>query len=189
MNKRLLFIICLIFFSYTTMPVFAVSNFDENNYLLLQETNLKLKSNLSNDYNAYSYVLLNKYDKPVVIQNVYIWNNSNGKVAYLSTKQNSKELVNNVINQGKKYALPTFSLSLFGSVFAVPFVAVKNHIANNKMEKEANDFVILQKFPLELKPNQKLTMKTLALNKHHPSIRVVFVNPITDENMSLQLIK
>lgn len=188
--KKILSSICIIFFCITfCSAAFATVKEAENNYLIAQRETTELHSKLKNIYTGYEYTIKNIYTKPLQIQSINIWDNASGTVAYLSVKKSSKEAAFNTINKGAAYALPTLTLSLWGGLIASPFSAAKNSIANKNALKESEKYDKKPIEPFELKPNETYKFKTLALSKRAPSMRLIFQNPLTDENMNLEIIR
>lgn len=186
---KLIQIFMLICFGFNvSLPVFASQlTSDENNYLKVTLNDKKLHSRLAQKYDGYEYTIYNVYNEPVKIQSINIWNNANAAVAYLSVKKTGKETSNNVMSKGVKYALPTLSLSVFASGAAVPFCLLSNRTGNNNAQKEAANFDTKPKEAFVINPGEKRVIKTMAMKKHSPVFNMIFLNPITDENMDFKL--
>lgn len=161
--------------------------YDENNYIKVTLNEKKLHSRLAQKYDGYEYTIHNVYNEPVKIQSINIWNNANSAVAYLSVKQSGKEIANAVMKNGLKYALPTLSLSVLGSGVAIPFCVMCNHSGNNNAQKEAVKFDTKPKEAFVLQVGEKRIVKSMAMKKHSPVFTMIFLNPITDENMDFKL--
>lgn len=160
---------------------------DQNNYLKVTLNDKKLHSKLAKKYDGYEYTIHNVYNEPVKIQSITIWNNANAAVAYLSVKKTGKETANEVLSKGAKYVLPTLSLSLISSGIAVPFCVLGNRTINNNAQKEAENFDTKPKEAFIIEPGEKKVIKTMAMKKHSPVFNMIFLNPITDENMDFKL--
>ncbi len=188
--KKLLLSICILVLGFiVTLPSFANIKEEENNYLTAERESHQLHSRLKELYTGYEFTIKNIYSKPIKIQAINVWDNASGTVAYLSVKKSSKEAAFNTINKGATYALPTLTLSLWGGLIASPFSAAKNSIANKNALKESEKYDKKPIEPFELKPNETYKFKTLALSKRAPSMRLIFQNPLTDENMNLEIIR
>lgn len=173
---------------FISLGAFADSkdkNIDENDYLKIEKFSKPLKSRLSNVYDGYEYMIKNNYDKPVLIKRIDIWYNASGKVAYLSVKKSNKTAATETFSKGKKYASRTLGLSLIPYAFAVPFSAIMNDIGNANAEKEAEYFDKKQISDYIVNPKEKLVIKTMAMKRHSPVFKLIFVNPITDEKMEM----
>lgn len=160
---------------------------DQNNYLKVTLNDKKLHSKLANKYDGYEYTIYNVYNEPVKIQSITIWNNANAAVAYLSVRKTGKETANEVLSKGAKYALPTLSLSLISSGIVIPFCVLGNRTINNNAQKEAANFDTKPKEAFTIAPGEKKVIKTMAMKKHSPVFNMIFLNPITDENMDFKL--
>ena len=171
-----------------TLPAAASIEEEENNYLYAQRESIPLHSRLSDLYTGYEFTIKNIYSKPVTIKSINVWDNASAKVAYLSAQKSSKEAAVNTIKNAAAYTLPTLTLSLFCGIIAAPFSAAVNSIANKNALKESEKYDIPQIKQFELQPGKTYKFKTLALNKHTPSMRLIYVNPLTDENMNLEII-
>lgn len=173
-----------------SLPVWANSadkNFDENDYLQIEKTTKQLKSRLSSTYDGYEYLVKNVYAQPVIIKRIDIWYNATGKVAYLSVKKTNKTAAGETFAKGKKYAVRTLGLSLIPYAIAAPFSAICNDIGNSNAEKESEEYDKKQIVDYIIKPSEKLSIKTMAMKRHSPVFKLIFVNPITDENMEMFL--
>ena len=160
---------------------------EQNDYIKIEQTTRHLHSRLSKKYTGYDYTIKNIYKTPVTIQSVSVWDNANNKVAYLSVKRTGMRAATETMGVGIALALPTLCLSVVGAAVAVPFIIAGNQIGNVGANQEAHRYDKMQTEPVTLKPQEKIELKTMALHRHAPSMRIVFVNPLTDENMSLEL--
>ena len=188
MIKKLLTIlfICIIL----NLPASArvnETNHIENNYVKIEKKQICLKSRLSTVYNGYIYNITNISDNIILIKKIDIWSNASGKVAYLSVKKTNKTAASETFTKGKKYAVKTLGLALIAYGIASPFSAIANGIGNSNAENEANEFDKKNIIDYKLKSNETLTIKTMAMKRHSPVFKLIFVNPITDENMDLLL--
>lgn len=188
--KKILLPICIIILGASIItPAFAAVKEAENNYLIASRETKELHSKLNNSYKGYEYEIKNIYSKPIQIQAINVWDNASATVAYLSVKTSSKQAALDTISKGASYALPTLTLSFWGSLIASPFSAAKNSMSNKNALNEAEKYDKPQIEAFELKPDEKYKFKTLALGKRAPSMRIIFKNPITDENMNLEMIR
>ena len=187
-NKFAVF--CLLFLLFNTnLSVFAAVITEQNDYIKAQIESKDLHSRLSQTYTGYEGVIKNIYDKPVTIDNITVWDNANSTVAYLSVKRTAKDAANDVFSTGKNIALQTFGLSLIGSAVVSPFAMLSNRIGNNQAQKEAQKYDKIISAKTTIDPGKEITIRTMALKKYVPYIRITFVNPLTDENMVLELKK
>ena len=188
--KKVLSGLCVLFLCISFMlPAFATIKEEENNYLIAQRESRNLHSCLKEMYTGYEFTIKNIYSKPIQIQSINVWDNASATVAYLSIKKSSKEAAINTISKGASYALPTLTLSFWGGLIASPFSAAKTSLSNKNALKESEKFDKPDIKPFELKPNETYKFKTLALNKRAPSMRLVYKNPLTDENMNLEILR
>ena len=187
--KKIFSLVCLIslILNVFSVQVFSMTKSEENNYLKIERKSRHLHSRLSKKYTGYEYTIKNVYNEPVILENISIWDNASDKVAYLSVKRTGARAAAETIGAGVALALPTLTLSLIGSVVAVPFIIMSNAIGNVGAGQESRRFDKKCELPVEVKDNDSVTIKTMALHKHAPSIRVTFKNPITDESMNLEL--
>ncbi len=162
---------------------------EKNDYIEIQRETKTLKSRLSETYNGYEYIIKNIYDKPVTIQNISIFDNANSTVAYLSVKKTNKEVVKSAFSKGARYSIPTLTLSLIGVTLSAPFIVISNNLSNSNAQKEAKKYDIETTFPVVLESGEKLTIKTIALKRYYPFMRLLFLNPLTEENMTLEIRK
>lgn len=169
------------------MPVIAKTKTEENDYIKIHRTTRHLHSRLSKDYTGYDYTIKNIYKAPVTIQSVNIWDHASGKVAYLSVKRTGLRAAAETMGSGIALALPTLCLSVVGAAVAVPFILVGNQIGNIGANQEAKRYDKMQTEAITLNPKEEITIKTMALHRHAPSMRIVFINPLTDETMNLEL--
>jgi len=182
--KLNLFIFSLIF-SFFMFQAATFADTVENDYLKIEKNHKQLRSRLSTTYDGYVYTVKNIYEKPITIKYIDIWYNASGKVAYLSVKKTNKTAVRDIFDKGKKYGVRTIGLSYIPCLFVAPFAAISNDIGNTNAEKEAEDFDKKQVTNVTLKPTEKISIKTMAMRRHSPVFKLIFVNPITDENMDL----
>ena len=188
--KKLLFVLCAILLCASSiLSANCAVKEEENNYLIAQRESVNLHSRLKELYTGYEISIKNIYSKPVLIQSINVWDNASATVAYLSVKKSSKEAALNTISKGSSYALPTLTLSFWGALAVSPFSAAKNSLSNKKALKESEKFNKPEIKPFELKSGETYKFKTLALNKRAPSMRIIFKNPLTDENMNLEIIR
>lgn len=185
-NISILLVLFLLFNMFFA-PAYSAVKTEENNYLKIERKSKDLNSRLAEKYTGYEYTITNIYQEPVEIKSINVINNATGQIAYLSTKRTDSQAAKDMINKGKKYALPTLSLSLIGSVIAVPFAVLNNKIGDKGAQRESERFDIGTQKPETLKPGKKLTFSTMALKKYSPYMRLVFKNPITDEDMTMEL--
>lgn len=175
--------ICLI-----QLPVFATSEDSvENNYLKIDRTEKQLKSRLGNIYNGYEFTIQNLAQENITIKRTEFWYNANGTVAFLSVKKDNKTAASQTFEKGKKYASRTLGLSLILYGIAAPFSAIKNDIGNANAENEAKSFDLITLNNKTIEPNEKITIKTMAMKRHRPVFKLIFINPITDEYMNMIL--
>ena len=189
MKKIISAIILFVFCFFQHLPAFSLSKTEENNYLSLKRTSKHLHSRLSKEYTGYEYELKNIYDKPINIQSISVWNNASSQIAYLSVKRTGARAAAETLSTGVALALPTLTLSLIGSVIATPFIIVGNQIGNIGANKEAKRYDKRQNSAFTIQPKEEIVFKTMALHRHKPSVKVMFTNPITDENMTLDMQK
>lgn len=189
MKNIISFILCVFIFGNNFLPVWASSIVEENNYIKTERQTIKLHSKLNNLYTGYEFSIKNIYSEPVKITNIFIWDNASGKVAFLSVKKSSKKAAGEFITQGMEYAIPTLTLSFWGALFVSPFVALKNSFSNSQAKRESKKYNNLTFSNIQLKSGETYKIKTLALKKYNPLIRIMFINPITDEKMNIEIIK
>lgn len=189
MKKIVSGIVLFVFSFFQYLPAFSLSKTEENNYLSLKRTSRHLHSRLSKDYTGYEYKLKNVYDKPINVQSISVWDNASSKVAYLSVKRTGARAAAETLGTGVALALPTLTLSLIGSVIAVPFIIVSNQIGNIGANQEAKRYDKRQDSSFTINPKEEIVFKTMALRMHKPSVKIVFTNPITEENMTLDMQK
>jgi hypothetical protein len=181
-----LFVVLMLFYN-AFIPALCKTKSEQNDYIKIEQTTRHLHSRLSKKYTGYDYTIKNIYKTPVTIQSVSVWDNANNKVAYLSVKRTGMRAATETMGVGIALALPTLCLSVVGAAVAVPFIIAGNQIGNVGANQEAHRYDKMQTEPVTLKPQEKIELKTMALHRHAPSMRIVFVNPLTDENMSLEL--
>ena len=181
-----LFVVLMLFYN-AFIPALCKIKSEQNDYIKIEQTTRHLHSRLSKKYTGYDYTIKNIYKTPVTIQSVSVWDNANNKVAYLSVKRTGMRAAAETMGVGIALALPTLCLSVVGAAVAVPFIIAGNQIGNVGANQEAHRYDKMQTEPVTLKPQEKIELKTMALHRHAPSMRIVFVNPLTDENMSLEL--
>lgn len=160
---------------------------EENNYLRVQRVTEVLHSRLTEQYNGYVYEITNKYTMPITIQHVGLWGNASAKVAYLSVKRTGSEAIDESRAKARDIALQTLSLSLIGNLLATPFVVVSNNIGNNCANKEAEAYDKRPYNSFIMQPDEKIVIKTMAMKKRPPSMKVTYKNPITDDNMNIEI--
>ncbi len=187
MKKTTSMIITFLMFFNLSFPAFSMTKTEENDYIKIERKTRHLHSRLSKKYTGYEYTIKNVYKEPVLIENISIWDNASDKVAYLSVKRLGARASAETIAAGAALALPTLTLSLIGSIIAVPFIVVSNAAGNVGANQEAKRFDKQAELPAEIKTGNRLELKTMALHRHSPSMRVTFKNPITDESMNLEL--
>ena len=187
-NKVIAAILLLLFFNIYS-SAYAQTISDENDYIKAVMDSKELHSRLGEMYTGYDCVIKNVYNKPVTIQNITIWDNANSTVAYLSVKRTSEDTAKSTIAAGKPLALPTLGLSMLASTAAVPFTLIGNKIGNSNAQKEAKHYDKIMSAKTTLEPNEQVTIKTMALKKYIPYVRITFLNPLTEENMVLELKK
>lgn len=187
MKKILALFLMIIFLSLNIPCAMATTKTEENNYLKVERKTRHLHSRLSKKYTGYEYTVKNIYNEPVEVKGISVWDNASGKVAYLSVKRTGVRAAVETMGVGVALALPTLTLSLIGSVVAVPFIIVGNQIGNIGAKQESQRFDKITEESVKLKSNEEFTVKTMALHRHAPSMRIIFVNPITDETMNLEL--
>ncbi len=183
LSVMFIFILCI----NSILPVTAKTKTEENDYIKINRTTRHLHSRLSKDYSGYDYTIKNIYKTPVTIQSISIWDNASGKVAYLSVKRTGLRAAAETMGAGIGLALPTLCLSVVGAAVAVPFIIVGNQIGNIGANQESKRYDKMQTEQVTLNPHEEISLKTMALHRHAPSMRIVFINPITDENMDLEL--
>lgn len=187
MKKALISMFIFAVFLCNISTAIAEPKIESNNYITITREAKNLHSKLSEIYLGYEYKVKNIYNDPITIENIDIWNNANAQIAYLSVKKQNKEAAKQTLQRGLDYALPTLSTSIILSVFATPFTIVGNNCSNKNAQKEAQHY---QTNPIKnytLKPNQEITIRTMAIKKYAPLFRVIFKNPLTDEDMVLEM--
>lgn len=187
MKKIIILLSLFLFFCQCCLANNDIDNVAENNYLKITKEKKFLKSRLNTLYDGYEYCIKNITDGNVVIKRIDIWSNASAKVAYLSVKQTNKTAAAQTFEKGKKYAVRTLGLSLIAYGFASPFSAISNDIGNTNAEKEANFYDKQNIIDYKLKPNESIHIKTMAMKRHSPVFKLIFVNPITDDNMDILL--
>lgn len=188
--KKLLSLICLTVFALNSaMPAFCGTKTEENNYLKIKRTSKHLHSRLSKEYTGYEYEIKNIYNEPVTLETVSFWDDASGQVAYASVNHSAMTTARKTLGKGLEFAIPTLTISLIGSVVVLPFAIIGNHFGNSGAKKESQRFNKQNIQPTQLKPNEEIVLKTLALRNHKPSMRLGFKNPITDEIMFLEMQK
>lgn len=187
MKRFLTLLLTIILLSSNALCVLAATKTEENNYIKIERKTRHLHSRLSKKYAGYDYTIKNIYNEPVKIQGISVWDNAGSKVAYLSVKRTGMRAAAETVGAGAALALPTLTLSLIGSVVAVPFIIAGNQIGNIGANQESQRYDKIPSEPVELKSGEELTVKTMALHRHAPSMRIIFVNPVTDEDMNMEL--
>lgn len=187
-NKVIAIILLLLSFNIYS-SAFAQTISDENDYIKAVMESKELHSRLGEMYTGYECVIKNVYNKPVTIQNITVWDNANSTVAYLSVKRTAEDTAKATISSGKPLALPTLGLSMLAATAAVPFALLGNKVGNSNAQKEAKHYDKIISAKTTLEPNEQVTIKTMALKKYIPYVRITFLNPLTDENMLLELKK
>ncbi len=186
--KKIICLFCFVLtFLFVSNFVYAEPVVDENNYLRIQRVTERLHSRLAKQYNGYEYEITNKYTMPITIQHVSLWGNANAKVAYLSVKRTSSEAIDESRAKARDIALQTLSLSLVGNLLATPFIVVSNNIGNSSANKEAEAYDKRPYNSFIMQPDEKIIIKTMAMKKRPPSMKVTYKNPITDENMNIEI--
>lgn len=186
--KNVFFLFCLSIALFLSSSIaYSEPVVDENNYLRIQRVTEKLHSRLAEQYNGYEYEIINKYTMPITIQAVSLWGNASAKVAYLSVKRTSSEAIDESRAKARDVALQTLSLSLVGNLLATPFIVVSNNIGNSGANKEAEVYDQRPYNSFVMQPDEKIIIKTMAMKKRPPSMKVTYKNPITDENMCLEI--
>ena len=175
-----------LFFCFNTAAI-ASPKKESNNYFTIERESKNLHSKLSEIYTGYEYKIKNIYTEPVIIQNIDIWNNATAQVAFLSVKKPNSQAAKQTMQKGFEYALPTLTTSVIFSAIAVPFTVANNNLKNKGAQNEAQRFETKHIKNYTLKPNQELIIRTMAIKKYVPLLRVVFQNPLTDENMTLEM--
>lgn len=187
MKKILASLFLTIMFFNMSIPAFAKTKTEENNYIKIEQTTRHLHSRLSKKYTGYEYTIKNIYKDPVTIESISLWDDASGKVAYLSVKRTGLRAASETLGVGVALALPTLTVSLIASAVAVPFIIIGNQIGNIGANQEGKRFDKKVLKSVTLSPKEELKFKTLALHRHSPTLRVVFKNPLTEENMELDL--
>lgn len=187
MKKFLSLLLMVAFFSSNALSAISATKTEENNYIRAERKTRHLHSRLSKKYAGYEYTIKNIYNEPVTLKSIAVWDNANDKVAYLSVKRTGLKAAAETVGAGAAMALPTLGLSLIGSIVAVPFIIAGNQIGNIGANQEAQRYDKIPSEFVELKSGEEFTVKTMALHRHAPSMRIIFVNPITDETMNLEL--
>ena len=187
MKKLTSLLILSLIVIFNCIPAFCEVKPEENNYLKIELTQKKLHSRLAEQFDGHEYCVTNKYNEPVSIEKITLWDDANAKVAYLTVKKDGKEVAKETMNTGIKWALPTLSLSVIASAVTVPFKVWSNKIGNEQAEKEANKIGKKDLKQITLKPKEQLNFTTLTIKKHSPILILTFKNPITEENMEMHL--
>lgn len=187
MKKFFASIFVFLMFFNLSLPSIAKTKTEENNYIKVERTTRHLHSRLSKKYTGYEYKIKNIYKEPVTIESISVWDNASGKVAYLSVKRTGARAASETLGAGVALALPTLTISLILSVVAVPFILIGNQIGNVGANQEAHRFDKPENEAVTLDPNREIVFKTMALHRHAPSMRLIFKNPLTEENMELEL--
>lgn len=162
------------------------TNVSNNNIQIIQSSR-HLHSRLSKSYTGFVYKIKNKSTKPIYIEKIQLQNNANSQVATLSLHRTTGESYKNTIKTGAKYALPSLTLSLWGSIIVSPFVAIGNETGNLNLQKEAEKYDKQPKFPRTIQPQETIIIKTMSLTPHKPFLRVFYKNPLTEETMQMEL--
>lgn len=180
-----LLFITLLFFN-TIAPVLSKTVSEKNDYFKIERTSRHLHSRLSKKYTGYDYSIKNIYKEPVKIESISLRDNASAKIAYLSIKRTGVRASAETLGTGLAFALPTLTVSLIASVVAVPFIIVGNTIGNIGAGQESRRFDKPAEAVL-IQPKEEIKFKTMSLHLHPPIAFVTFINPITDEVMTLDL--
>src|SRR5574344_7103 len=186
MKKILSSILTFILITQLSLPALCSTKTAENNYIKAQQVTRHLHSRLSKKYTGYDYTIKNIYTQPVTIRSISIWDNASSKIAYLSVKRTGVRAAAETLGTGLALALPTLTISLIDSAVAVPFIIIGNQFGNVGAKRESKRYDKIPDSSVILAPNQEIKIKTMALRLHSPSMRIIFVNPLTDEDMNIE---
>lgn len=159
----------------------------ENNYLQISRQDKQLHSRLAEKYMGYEYLIKNKYNEPIQINQVFLRKNATAQIAYLSIKIPEQDIKNNAYEKAKENSIKTLGLSYVTTFITLPIKQMKNNKGNNKALKEAEKFDKKPTQTTTLEPNQAFEIKTMALKRYKPILNIFYKNPLTDETMKLEL--
>ena len=159
----------------------------ENNYLKIERKQEILNSRLSEKYNGYEYNIVNKYDETVIIKNINFRDNANAQIAYLSVKKAKEDIKAEAFEKANKNSIKTLGLSYITTIAILPFKQIGNNIGNRNAQNESQEYDKKSCYEIKLEPNKNIQLKTMALKNYKPKLKLIYKNPITDENMPLEL--
>ena len=140
-------------------------------------------SRLSKEYDAYIFNINNISNFPISIQAISLEKSTSGTAASESVQRSSIAAGGKTILTGLAYAIPTLTLSLWGSIIAAPFQMLGNSFGNIGAKQEGNRYDVMPVMPLILNPNDFCEVKTLGVKHHEVKIRVLYT---IDDNSALR---
>lgn len=172
--KKILALLCISALSLGfSAPAFSISHHKDDNFINVTKKTKHLRSRLSKEYTGYVYTIENISDEPVYIENISTKDTLTSDAAYLSVKRSSLSTGAKTIGTGLVYAIPTITLSLFGSVILAPIKMVGNTCGNIGAKQEGKRYDIAPA-SATLNPGESVTVKTLAVHRHAPEINVLY---------------
>lgn len=170
MKKLLSSVLITALAMYFCAPALAKNHDD---YLKLNKNANHMHSRLSKEYTGYIYTLENISSTPVEILSVSLENTLTGEAAYRSVKRSSLAAGAKTIGTGLAYALPTLTLSLWGSILAAPVAMIGNSFGNAGAKQEGKRYDV----PAQTKtlpPNSEIKFRTIAVTHHPPKVKILY---------------
>src|SRR5574344_145645 len=170
--KKFLSLFCLsVFICTMAMPSFAS---DHDDYIKINKDTMHLRSRLSKQYTGFGYSIKNISNEDICIETISLKDSVTGQAAYLSLKRSSLAEAAGTIGTGLVYALPTLTLSLWGSIILAPIKMIGNSLGNTGAKQEGKRYDTAIPTQLTLKPNNSVKIKTLGVHRNPPTITIIY---------------
>lgn len=162
------------------IPALATTKEFGDSYLTVTRKTRHMHSRLSKSYTGYEYTIKGT-KTPVKIETISISDDVSGKTAYLDVRRTGAKAAAETLAWGAEFALPTLTLSLFGSIIATPFIVVGSLFGNVGANMEAKRYD-KSKLP-DGTPvyDYEVTFRAIAAHHVRPTVTVLYKNPETKE--------
>ena len=162
------------------IPALATTKEFSDSYLTVTRKTRHLHSRLSKNYTGYEYIIRST-KTPVKIVTVSIQDDVSGKTAYREVKRTGAKVAAEALAWGTEFALPTITLSLFGSIIASPFIVIGNIAGNTGAKMEAKRYDKSKLADGTPVYDYEVIFRAIAAHHIRPVVTVLYRNPETRE--------
>lgn len=171
--KKILSVLLLLSICFC-IPVKCLAKTIQNEDLSITANRNRTHSRLSKDYDGYIYHLTNKTNGTITLQSITMEDSTSGLAAAKGVQKSSLGIGAKTIADGVLWALPTLTLSIWGSIILAPVKMVSNSFGNVGAKQEGKRYDRKPEFPYTLNNCETVEIRALGVRHHNIKFKVLY---------------